>query len=111
MTSIIQSESWIIEGIHNENWVSSSFHQADLIIFLDTNYSIRTYRIIKRFLKQKLHLEKSNYKPTVKIFFNMFKWNRYFEEVGKVNFFNNYSVHKDKIKVIRNTSTLEKHFN
>lgn len=68
LNSILQSDSWIIEGIHNEDWVSNCFHNADLIFLLDTKYSIRTYRIIKRFLKQKLRIEKANYKPTLAIF-------------------------------------------
>ncbi|MBM7663975.1 adenylate kinase family enzyme [Solibacillus kalamii] len=110
LKSILQSDNWIIEGIHNEDWVSDCFNSADLILFLDTKYSIRTYRIIKRFLKQKLRIEKANYKPTLDIFFKMFKWNRYFEEVGKINFFNNYGVYKDKIKVINNAKYIKKYF-
>jgi adenylate kinase family enzyme len=109
LNSIIKSESWIIEGIHNEDWVRNCFQRADLIIFLDTNYSVRTYRIIKRFLKQKLRLEKSNYKPTFEIFLKMFKWNRYFEELGKVNFFNKYANHKDKIEVVKSTKSIKKY--
>ncbi|MBM7661068.1 adenylate kinase family enzyme [Bacillus mesophilus] len=110
LKSIIQSESWIIEGVHNEDWVSNSFHNADLIIFLDTKYSIRTYRIIKRFLKQKLGIENSNYTPTLEIFLKMFKWNRYFEEVGKVNFFKKYGKYKDKIEVVYDTKNFENRF-
>ena len=111
LNSIIQSGSWILEGVHNEDWVNNCFHNADLIIFLDTKYSIRTYRIIKRFLKQKLRLEKSNYKPKLNMFFKMFKWNRYFEEVSKVKFFSECDVYKDKIKVISNTNSIKKNFN
>ncbi|OBW60291.1 DNA topology modulation protein FlaR [Solibacillus silvestris] len=111
LNSILQSDSWIIEGIHNEDWVSDCFHSADLILFLDTKYSIRTYRIIKRFIKQKLRIEKANYIPTLAIFLKMFKWNRYFEEVGKINFFNKYGVYKDKIEVINNTKCIKKYFN
>ncbi|RWZ60646.1 DNA topology modulation protein FlaR [Halobacillus fulvus] len=109
LNSIIKSESWIIEGVHNEDWVSNSFHNADIIIFLDTRYSIRTYRIIKRFIKQKLRLEKSNYKPTFEMFLKMFKWNRHFENVGKVNFFNIYGIHKDKIEVTTNAKLIKKY--
>ncbi|MDL4840236.1 EutP/PduV family microcompartment system protein [Aquibacillus rhizosphaerae] len=111
LNSILKSETWIIEGVHNEDWVSDCFNYADLIIFLDTNYSIRTYRIIIRFLKQQLRLEISNYKPTFKIFMKMFKWNRYFEEVGKVSFFNKYSKHNDKILVSNNTNSIKEYFN
>ncbi|MCC3359278.1 DNA topology modulation protein FlaR [Bacillus sp. REN16] len=106
LNSILQSESWIIEGVHNEDWVSSSFYHADLILFLDPSYSIRTYRIIKRFLKQKLRLEHSNYKPTWKIFLKMFKWNRHFEEMGKPSFLNKYEVYKDKILIIEDRHPL-----
>ncbi|MFA1710271.1 AAA family ATPase [Peribacillus frigoritolerans] len=111
LDTIIDSENWIIEGIHNEEWVSNSFHNAELIIFLDTNYSVRTYRIVKRFLLQKLGLEKSNYKPTFQIFLNMFKWNRHFEEVGKPNFYNKFGKYSNKILVVTNKSDIENYFN
>ncbi|MGE7917072.1 DNA topology modulation protein FlaR [Lysinibacillus xylanilyticus] len=75
LNNIILTEAWIIEGVHNEDWVAQSFSNADLIIFLDTNYFIRSYRIIKRFTLQKLGLENANYKPTFSIFIKMFKWN------------------------------------
>ncbi|MEH7380974.1 AAA family ATPase [Bacillus sp. JJ1533] len=107
LNTILQSKSWIIEGVHNEEWVSSSFNHADLIIFLDPSYPTRTYRIIKRFLKQKLRLEHSNYKPTWKIFFKMFKWNRHFEEVGKPNFLSKYEVYKDKILIMKDGNALK----
>jgi adenylate kinase family enzyme len=111
LNTIIQSENWIIEGVHNEDWVGNSFRNAELIIFLDTNYSIRTYRIIKRFLLQKLGLEKSNYKPTIEMFFKMFKWNRYFEEVGKPNFFNKFGVFRNKLLVVNNKRCIKNYFN
>lgn len=111
LNSIIHSETWIIEGVHNEEWVANSFHQADLIIYLDTKYSIRTYRIIKRFVLQKLGLEPSNYKPTITIFFKMFKWNRHFEEVGKPRFFNRFGICRDKILVVTNNRAIENYFN
>lgn len=102
LNKIIHSKTWIIEGVHIQDWVDNSFRHADLIIFLDTSYSIRVYRIIKRFILQKLGYEYSNYKPTIKIFFQMFKWNRHFEEDGKQNFYKKYGNYSDKILVIRN---------
>lgn len=110
LNSIIHSDTWIIEGVHSEEWVVYSFHQADLIIFLDTKYSIRTYRIIKRFISQKLGLEPSNYKPTITIFFKMFKWNRYFEEAAKPRFFNRFGTLRDKILVVTNNKEIENYF-
>ena len=111
LNTILNSDAWIVEGVHNEEWVSNSFHNAELIIFMDTNYSVRTYRIIKRFVLQKIGLEKSNYKPTLKMFFKMFKWNKYFEEVGKPNFYKNFGVYRDKIIVVKNKNGLKNFFN
>ncbi|PFH88594.1 shikimate kinase [Bacillus sp. AFS088145] len=111
LDTLIRSDTWIIEGVHNEEWVGNSFKNADLIIFLDTRYSVRTYRIIKRYFLQKLKLEKSNYKPTLKIFFKMFKWNKYFEEVGKPTFFKMFKDYNDKILVVNNKSEIEDYFN
>lgn len=102
LTDIILTKVWIIEGVHNEDWVAQSFSNADLIIFLDTNYYIRIYRIIKRFTLQKLGLEKCNYKPTFSIFIKMFKWNRYFEEIGRPNFYHKYGMYSDKLLVVKN---------
>ena len=100
LETIIQSEKWIIEGVHNEDWVANSFYEADVIIFLNTPYAIRTFRIIKRYIKQTLGIEKSNYKPNIRIFFKMFKWNRHFESVGKKHFFEEFGKLKEKIYVV-----------
>lgn len=109
LNSIIHSDNWIIEGVHFGDWVDNCFHHADLIVFLDTNYSIRIHRIIKRFLKQKLRLEKSNYKPKWSMLFKMLKWNRDFEKVSKVKFFKEFGQYKDKIIVINNTKFIEEY--
>ncbi|MFD9627358.1 AAA family ATPase [Peribacillus muralis] len=109
--SIIHTPTWIVEGIHNEEWVSDGFRNAELILFLDTNYSVRTYRIIKRFFLQKIGVERSHYTPIFKIFFKMFKWNRYFEEVGKPNFYNKFGKYDNKIVVVTNKNEIKDYFN
>ena len=110
LQTIIDSGCWIVEGVHNEEWVKNSFQHAELIIFLDTNYSIRSYRIIKRFVLQKLGLERSNYNPTMKIFLKMFKWNRYFEKEGKPNFLNEFAVYHDKTLIVTKNDDIKNYF-
>lgn len=110
MNTIIQTGAWVIEGVHNDDWMADSFHQADLIILLDTPYSIRTYRIIKRFMLQKLGIEKSNYKPTAKIFMNMFKWNRDFENEGKPRFMKRWGIYQHKVRVIKDSKEMNKYW-
>ncbi|WP_406944324.1 AAA family ATPase [Halobacillus sp. SY10] len=107
LKQVVKKEGWIMEGVHNEWWVEESFRHADVIIFLDTKYSVRTYRIIKRFILQKLRLEKSNYTPTFRIFFKMFKWNKYFEENGKPHFFQAFEEVQDKVLKVSTVKELE----
>ncbi|MFT8322146.1 MAG: DNA topology modulation protein FlaR [Bacillus sp. (in: firmicutes)] len=106
---ILQNEKWIIEGAHYQEWITSSLHQAECIIFLDPNYAVRTYRIIKRFIWQKIGWEKSHYKPTVPIFLKMFVWNRNFEEAGKPMLFDTYGkLYENKLVVIKNKREMKK---
>ncbi|QKS70658.1 DNA topology modulation protein FlaR [Paenalkalicoccus suaedae] len=83
LEEIIATESWIIEGAHSNSWVNRSFEAADLIIFLDTPYTIRQVRILKRFVRQVLRLETANYTPSFNMLIDMFKWNRIFERDSK----------------------------
>jgi len=110
LQSIVQADTWIIEGIHQEEWVSQSFQQADCIIFLDTPYKIRIARIIKRFIKQKIGIEKAHYQPTFSIFLKMFRWNKHFEEIGKPKFFTKQEDAWNKLLVIQHKKDLQNYF-
>ncbi|WP_370632756.1 DNA topology modulation protein FlaR [Halobacillus sp. Nhm2S1] len=107
LKGIVGMEGWIMEGVHNEWWVEESFRHADVIIFLDTNYNVRTYRIIKRFILQKLRLENAHYTPTFRIFLKMFKWNKYFEENGKPHFFQAFEEVQDKVLKVSTIKELD----
>ena len=110
LQTILQTNSWIIEGIHQEKWVVDSFQQADCIIFLDTPYKIRVFRIIKRFIKQKMGFEKAHYQPTFSIFFKMFRWNKRFERVGKPKFFKQQHAVLAKLLMIQRKKDLDSYF-
>lgn len=110
LDNIIRSDRWIIEGAHNHDWVFKSFQNADLIIFLDTPYVLRILRITRRFILQKLRVEKANYTPTIKIFIKMFKWNAGFEKKSKPKILN--MLHQDKMKslILKDNSMIDKYF-
>lgn len=107
LQSIVEKESWIVEGVHQEEWVTQSFCHAHVIVFLDVPYNLRTFRIIKRYILQQLGLEHANYKPSFHIFKKMFQWNKYFEQVGKPNFYQKYDLYTDKLVVVRNKKSLK----
>ena len=57
---------------------------ADKIIFIDIDIKIRKRRIISRYIKQKLRIEKCNYKPSLEMVKDMFKWTNDFENDKEV---------------------------
>ena len=74
-----KENSWIIEGTLRKN-LFYLLEMTDIIIYLNINVRVRKWRIIKRFVKQKLRLEKSNYNPSIEMFKLMFKWTNEFEK-------------------------------
>nr|WP_066053954.1 AAA family ATPase [Robertmurraya korlensis] len=106
LMNIVNSHSWVNEGVHYQ-WVTESFVEAELIIFLDTRYSKRTYRIIKRFFLQQLGIEKCNYKPSFSMFMRMFRWNTYFEKVSKREIIELLKKFDDKVIIIRDSTELQ----
>ena len=73
---------------------------ADKIIYLDIPLKIRKKRIFIRYIKQKLGVEKSNYKPSFQMLKNMYKWTDEFEN-NKDTFEENICKYSDKSDVLR----------
>ncbi|WP_205683823.1 P-loop NTPase family protein [Brevibacillus migulae] len=109
LEKIVSSDRWIIEGVHYQNWVYDSIHNADVIIFLDTPYWKRICRITRRFLLQKLGVEKANYKPTFKIFVNMFRWNASFEQNGKPKI-QHLQLHGKRVLVLKDNTEIDRYY-
>ncbi|ELK46009.1 adenylate kinase [Halobacillus sp. BAB-2008] len=83
---VLVEDQWILEGVHRGDWTEDTFFEADVVLMLDPPYMLRTWRIIRRFFRQKAGLESANYRPSLKIFLRMFRWNRHFEKVEKRKF-------------------------
>jgi len=71
--------NWIIEGTLRKN-LEFLLDIADKIIYLDIPLQTRKLRILTRFIKQKLGIEKCNYKPTIKMLKQMYKWTYDYEK-------------------------------
>lgn len=112
LSKIVRSDAWIIEGAHFHQWVFPSLYDADLIIFLDIAYSKRQYRIIKRFILQKMGMETANYTPTFSILKSMFRWNADFESKVRPKLLKmlNQSPYKDKALIFRDDIEMKKYF-
>lgn len=90
---------WIIEGILRKH-LYYLLDMADKIIFMDIDYKVRKKRIIKRYIKQKLHIESCNYKPTINMLKNMLSWNKKFEE-DKKEFIEILKKYDNKLEVVK----------
>ncbi|XXM71057.1 AAA family ATPase [Lysinibacillus sphaericus] len=99
--SIVSQDSWIVEGVHHQEWVRESLEQSDLIIFLDTPKQKRTYRIIKRFIEEKAGIKKGNYKQTIHMLMKMFEWSRRFENDEKETIFGLLKPYESKVKIMK----------
>lgn len=102
---IDKNGDWIIEGTYRESQ-KCLFDMADKIIFLDTPLYIRKIRIITRFIKQKLGIEKCNYNPTFDMLKKMFQWTKSFEN-KRSKYENILSSYEDKLIRIKSTKELQ----
>jgi adenylate kinase family enzyme len=73
INNISKEDNWLMEGTlrHDMHYL---LKLPDLIILLDPPYYLIKYRIITRFIKQKLRITKANYKVDLKLLKQMFKW-------------------------------------
>lgn len=109
LNDTIASNKWIIEGVHY-TWTQQCFEHADLIIYLDTPIWKRNYRILKRFLVQKLGFEQGNYKQTFSMLWRMYKWNYDHNKKDKQQIFKIIEPYSNKLLVLNDNINLDKHF-
>lgn len=76
LKSLLKNNKWIVEGTYFE-WVAESFESADLIIILNTNFITRCYRIITRFILNKLY--QIGRKENIGNLLRMLYWNYEYE--------------------------------
>lgn len=77
LKNILDNDSWIIEGVYYA-WVLECFEQADKIYVLNIPPHIYKSRIVIRFIKRKLGLEKGK-KESFKSLYNLLKWTNQFQ--------------------------------
>ncbi|MCU6713190.1 DNA topology modulation protein FlaR [Paenibacillus sp. J5C_2022] len=104
--NIIEQDKWVVEGVYYK-WLTPSFHRAELIIYLDTKLCIRAVRIILRYIKQRLGLERSIYNQTLKGLIKMLEWNQKFERDNKYKILEFIEPYKSKVIIIKNSKEIE----
>lgn len=102
LETIFEEKVWLIEGTCLRDIIQPVFDKSQALIFLEVPYYKRIYRFTKRFLKQVLHLEKANYRPSFDIYLKMFKWNHQFEKEGRTIFKERSENNKNKRIYLKN---------
>lgn len=71
--SVLQQEHYIMEDAGRSRFVDG-MAQADRIVVLDYPLPVRKYRILRRWVRQNLGLERCIYRPHLKMLRAMFRW-------------------------------------
>lgn len=97
--------AWIFEGTDRASY-RCLWDMADTIIFLDTPLWKRKTRIVLRFIKQNLGIEKSHYTSDIRMLKMMYKWTRDFERERK-EFEKRLHPYHQKLIILTDTKKLE----
>ncbi|MBM7565008.1 hypothetical protein [Paenibacillus sacheonensis] len=93
--------AWIFEGTDRASY-QCLYQMADTIIFLDPPLRTRRIRILTRYLKQKLGIEKCHYKPDLKMLRMMYRWTSDFER-NREGFEGKLERYKEKLIRVKDT--------
>lgn len=97
LQDILKKDQWIIEGVYYK-WCKQCFADADEIYLLQVPKRVYTYRIIKRFIKRKLRLEKGK-KESLKSLVDLIKWADSYEKNDMVEIKEILEPYMDKVVV------------
>lgn len=98
--SIIHQPEWVIEDVGRPCF-EKAFKAADRIILLEVPVKVRNYRIIKRWIKQKLGIEKCIYNPRYEMLQCMLQWSKNYDK-GKDELKVRISPYQEKVVVLKN---------
>jgi adenylate kinase family enzyme len=98
--SIIQQSIWIIEDTGRPCFIEG-LKVSDTIVLLEVPTRIRNYRIIKRWLKQRLGIEKCIYNPSINMLKCMLQWSKDYD-LGIDKLKERISPYQEKVIVIKN---------
>lgn len=104
--SVIQQSSWIIEDT-GRSCFEEGLKMADTIILLEIPPRLRNCRIIKRWIKQRLGIEKCIYKPRYEMLKCMLQWSKDYDE-EKDHLKDRISPYKEKVITLKNSKDINK---
>lgn len=100
LLSILDSESWIVEGVQFKEWTLGTIEKADVVFLLSPNVFVRDYRIIKRFILSRTGIRPWNYKQSFRNLMKMIiEWNHRYDNEEVLRIVNE---HRKGLLVVKN---------
>ena len=106
LNDILQYSDWIIDGVYYA-WVQKSFEDADVIYVLDMPKWLYRFRIIKRFIRRRVGLEKGK-KETLKSVYNLLKWTDTFQNTNMKEIVRILETYKEKVVFIKKKAEIDR---
>ena len=106
LNDILQYSEWIIDGVYYA-WVQTSFEDADVIYVLDMPKWLYRFRIIKRFIRRRVGLEKGK-KETLKSVYNLLKWTDTFQNTNMKEIVRILETYKEKVVFIKKKAEIDR---
>lgn len=107
LNDILDKDGWIIEGVYYA-WVEECFKQADKIFVLMIPPIVYKYRIVRRYFRRKIGIEKGK-KETLKSLIKLLKWTDKFDNENMIEIMNTLDKYKDKVLLISKSKDIWKY--
>lgn len=101
----LNQDSYIVEDTGRACFLAG-MERADQVVLLDIAPCLRRYRILRRWIRQRLGLEKCGYKPRLLMLRAMFRWAREYE-TGRDGTRARAEKFSEKLIVLRNRREIE----
>ncbi len=100
----LNSSDWILEDTGRLIF-SEGLKRAEKIALLELPPLVIRFRLVRRYLRQKLSLESCAYRPSIWMLRNMFRWAKKYK-TGKDELKERLALYSDKLTVLRNNKEI-----
>lgn len=99
LEKVLEQDGWIVEGVYYA-WVGRYFEEADVIYVLDVPARVCTARIIRRFIRRKLGIERGK-KETLQSLIALLRWTDTFRSKNRKEIETILAPYGDKVRCLR----------
>lgn len=104
--STLQRRDWIIEDVGRPCF-EQGFREADAIVRLEPPARIRNFRLVKRWIRQRLRLEKCLYKPKWIMLKCMLRWSKEYD-AGAGDLSKRLLRYQEKVVILKSNGDIRK---